>query len=119
MRQTPGQINSQVQVLNSIFPGMARRLSNHIVSTINGGIATFHRVADPMTPRDEGLLANNTSIKSAMPGRYEGEFTYNQHYGVYVHEGTKNMVARPWARNAARIVMPAYLARMRAVPWRG
>jgi len=109
------RMQSHMRVLDNRLPRIRRQFGPAVNDAINGGIAAFVRVADPNTPVNRGFLRGDKTIKHASGNRHEGDVTYNRSYGVYVHEGTVRVGARPWARNAAGVVMPQYMANMRAL----
>lgn len=106
-----------IAITENRLPGMDQRLGEHVASVINRSMDAWARAADPITPRDTGQMAANTAIEAATPASMEGEFGYLEEYAAYVHEGTIVLSPRPWAHHAAVIVMPSFVADMRA--WKG
>lgn len=103
-------IQSQVQVINNLFPQIATRMGNSVPAAINNAINNFLVVADASTPVDTGALRANKAITYATGGDDAfGEVAYLQHYSLYVHDGTYKMAARPWARDAMGVVEPGFI----------
>lgn len=107
------RVQGHMRVTDNRLPRIRSQFGPAVNDAINSGIAAFIRVADPNTPVDRGFLRGDKTIKHASGSRHEGDVTYNRFYGVHVHEGTVRMPARPFARNAAGVVMPQYMANMR------
>lgn len=107
------RMQAHMRVTDNRLSRIRRQFGPAVNDAINAGIAAYVRVADPMTPVDRGFLRGDKTIRHASSGNHEGDVTYNRHYGVYVHDGTVRMPARPFARNAAGVVMPQYMANMR------
>ncbi len=97
------------------FPEIAQTFEQRVANGINVGIANYVAASDQIIPRDTGAMADNKDIDQATPGDLNGEVGYNQEYSPYVHEGTDDQRAQPWARITATAMAAEYQAYMRTV----
>lgn len=91
------------------FPQIADALHPYIEGTLDHAMVTLQEVADPLTPIDTGALRANKTFERTSGAR---TVTWNQHYAVYVHEGTYKMAATPFARIGADAAMEVVTARL-------
>lgn len=66
-----------------------------------------------LAPYLTGFLAG--SIQSQLITPLHGRITVGADYGIYVHEGTRSMPARPFLKTSFERVVPSFLLAMRKV----
>lgn len=110
------EVRPRVSVRYNYLASISDAFGKGVVREINKSVAQFLQLADRTVPVRKGFLKGNKTIVRAEMGQWTGSVTYNQHYAVYVHEGTVRSKANPWARNAANVVQPGHVRRLASLP---
>lgn len=106
-------ITTTIEVRKNEFSKYARRIRPQIAEALNQSAHELVRVARPLTPVETGRLRDNVEIEAASPRNLGVDVTWRQPYAGFVHNGTRYMAARPFARQAADQIRNRHLARMK------
>jgi hypothetical protein len=79
-----------IDVISNRFAELAASLDTTLETALNRGVETCIATADPLTPRDTGMLVGNKSITGGGGTR---TLTWNQSYAAYQEFGTSRGVS--------------------------
>lgn len=102
-------ISVSSHVVVNHLPRAAGQFEPAIAEAINNGLDNFGDLATEEAPRETGHMATNVEVNYAAPGNLMATWEYNADYAIYVHDGTIYLAARPWAEEAADVILPEYV----------
>jgi len=97
-----------VEIRSNRLGTIAAKLPGATHAVVARTVADIEGQAKLNAPVDTGALRN--SIQGAMTGPASGEVAVGAEHGIYVHEGTARMAARPFLQLAAEQVRPGFEA---------
>lgn len=95
------------------IPDIKKRMHTNANRIVRKATFDIEAGSKMRAPVDTGNLVN--SIQAAMLAPLHGRIRVGADYGVYVHEGTRFMPARPFMRTTFELIVPQFVMAMRKV----
>lgn len=96
----------RMKVVYNNIGSVKRALPNEVSQVVRKGTFDIDAHATANTPVDTGALKNSKQVEIAGDGM-SSKISWSADHAIYVHEGTRRMAARPFAKDAFDKVAPS------------